>query len=344
MKLKQHAGLAVWSVAATLLIFAAAFMLFRFQRHYAAVNEQLQEQQTRFQALNNRDPYPSSSNIKLARKNLDNLRGYFRDVSASLREGQIEPRDMERADFPPLVERTLNSLWTAAAQSKVSFPENFAFGFQRYIAGELPATNYIPRLMVELKEVEELCRLLFDARISRLTDITRTEFDVADVQEATESSDSGRGRTRGRKRARSKEKKATKTITAGVDAAGDGIYTVEKYKLSFTARENALWTLLNNMANSPMFVVVTSIRVQGVVEPIELISYAALQEDKIRTMAADGRLTAQQQVRIQRICEQGEYDLPPREERVVAGREAVNVELECAIYRFNELSEEGLGQ
>ena len=328
MNVKKHIGIIVAGALGLILLGVAAFLLFTFHGKYAQVERDLNRQMDRFNALVRRNPYPSPSNVELAQKNYDELRDYAARLREALQQGQIEPEQLERADFPPLVERTLRGLWEDAEQSKVTFPEGFAFGFQRYIAGELPEPANIPRLVVQLKTVDALCHILFKAKISSLTNIEREEFDKNGVVEEEEE-DLSRSR---RRRDRSAPEEKEKTGVAGSRKKSD-LYSVETFTLSFACRENAVWDLLNEMVKSSLFVVVTSVEFQSALPKVDKISFAQFQEARIRAGAGQ-RLTPAQQEKIRQIREDKVYAPPSREERVVAGREEINVILKCEVYRF----------
>lgn len=327
MNVKKHIGIIIAGILGLLLLGGSVFLLVGFYGKYAQVEKSLNQQLNRFNALIRRNPYPSASNVELACKNYEDLQQYANRLREALQQGQIEPEQMERADFPPLAEKTLRGLWDAAAQSKCTFPDGFAFGFQRYIAGELPEPVNIPRLVVQLKTVDALCRLLFSSKISALTDIVREEFDKGPV--AAESEEDSRGR---RRRDRSAPAVSADAAASGIRQE-NGLYSLEKITLKFTCRENAVWDLLNEMVRSPLFVVVTSIEFQSPIPRVERISYAQYQENKIRAGAGQ-KLTPAQQAKIQQIRDDKVYAPPAKEERVVAGREEINVILKCDVYRF----------
>lgn len=327
MNVKNHIGLIIAGVCGAIVLGSAAFLLVSFHGKYSKVELSLSQQLERFNSLVRRNPYPSVTNVELARKNYEELQAYNDKLLAALQHGQIEPEQMERADFPPLAEKTLRGLWEAAAQSKVTFPDGFAFGFQRYIEGELPEPANIPRLVVQLKTVDALCRLLFMAKISALTDITREEFDKNGA--AVVEEDEGRSR---RRRDRSPQQDTRAESVAGAVRDSD-LYTVERITISFTCRENAVWNLLNEMVKSPLFVVVTSLQFQSPIPRVDRISYAQFEENKIRA-AAGQKLNPVQQAKIQQIREDKVYPPPTKEERVVAGREEISVILKCDVYRF----------
>jgi hypothetical protein len=332
---RNYIGLIVTGVVALLLIGGGVFLLLRFHGRYAEVDRQLKSQMQRHKELVSRDPYPSTENVELARRNYEELTQYADKLRTALQKEQIEPKQLEKADFPPLVERTLRQLWAAASASKVTFPEGFAFGFKKYIEGELPSRPNIPRLVVQLNTVNRLCRMLFDAKITKLTDLQRQEFDM-DNEEPEEEVVDARSRRRGRRGSRAQEQEEEKDPTAAKETE---LYSAETFQISFTCREMALWDLLNEMARSKLFVIVTKLEVNGELQRISKISYALAQENKIRAMGGD-RLTPSQQARIQRIREQGIYDPPTKEERVVAGRETIDAVLTCEVYRFKNVGAE----
>ncbi len=331
MNIKDHIGLVVGASIALLVVCASLFFLWSSHANYVAVDQELESKNKRHAALVGRTPFPSRENVAQTTTNYMALEQYAQNLLSSLIRDQIKPETMEKAYFPPLVERTLRGLWAVAADNNVTFPEGFAFGFQRYIEGDLPADEHIPRLVIQLKTIDAICRLLFSARISELTDIQRDTFDQNKPVAAKEA-------PRGR-RGRSSRKKPAPPPPEDLAQKQSENYTVEHFKLRFTARENALWEVLNEMDKCPTFIVVTSLQLSGEVKMIEKVSYAKIQEERIRAKAG-ATLSPMQEQLIKKITDDKIYDPPGRDARVVAGREAVDVVLACDVYRFREAQTE----
>lgn len=329
MNWKNHIGLLIAGGIVVLLVAGAAALLFVSRSGYVRTRRAYQDQKIRYERLVQREPFPSQENVERARENLDELREYAGVLRTALQTGQMNPEKMERAEFPPLAERVLRGLWEVADDNKVQVPENFAFGFRRYIEGDIPAAQHIPRLVAQLRTVDALCRLLFSARISALRDITREEFDLQAVREEPEED----ARTRRRRRPARRE---AEQETVEARGKSTDLYDVESFTLTFRARENALWDLLNKMASSDMFVVVTSIEFTSPVTPVSPISFREYQIQRIRELAG-ARLTPLQQERVREIeaLRDGDVPPPPIDERVVAGREEVTVIMKCDVYRFH---------
>lgn len=321
MNLRKNMVLLVGGGTAALLLLGTLVMLFRFQGGHREVSGQLESALSRLQQLNNRKPFPSPENIAAVEKVLDAQKSAATELQAALQRGKLTSESIEPAEFAPLLERVNKRIASRALESGVKLPDNFDFGFSRYAAGELPAAAAIPRLVVQLKAVDAICSVLFQARAAELVSIDRMVFesdgeaaaseDVVDVPQRRRQQVAG---------------KVAATVAAKVPpAATNELYDVERVNVTFLARETAAWDALNALARLPLFVVVSDVRMEN-------------------TLAAGGLLgkkTPPAAVGGEQAVAAGMARYPSHEERVVAGREPVRVSLVLDLYRFSDqISEE----
>lgn len=319
MTLRKNMGLMVAGAAALVLAGVAGFMLFKFRTVYQEVKHQLQSAQQRLDALHRRDPYPSDENVRLMETNFTVLDGYFDELFASLRKGQIEPVQMEPAEFPLLLEKTVRKLVSQARGANVELPVRFAFGFERYAMGELPEQQDVPRLVLQLKTIERFCEILFDARVTSILSVDRETFERGAVQD-------GRGGAEGRgRRSRSsydappeeEDEAASKEWTDP-----SGLFAKEHYVLTFMCRDSAIWQALNYLASRRMLTVVSDIRMANE-QPLPKPEAEARQP--IPTFAESPLRAA---------APAKPKEMLTHEERVVAGREEIKVVLGVDAYRL----------
>ncbi len=335
MNFRKYMLLIVGGGICLILAALALYLLLRFQSDYTRVDESLGNAMNQLSVLNYRDPYPSEENVKRLQQNLGGLREHFMALYSNLRQGQMEPRRMEPAEFPGVLGRARNQLAGKAAELNVKLPERFAFGFDRYV-GELPAAVDIPRLVIQTKEVEELCMALYRAKVSEISSIQRTIFEQAALVEAASSAEGRRG---GRRREGGEESPEGVVIPAVQTQDPNALYTREHYVLSFTATDSSVWELLNILARLPMFVVVTDIQMTS--ENKDL-NRGVLAKNAAATAAAQAAAAAQPNALglpppAPVIVSETNY--PPREERVVAGRERMQVVLGVDVYRFTRAAQ-----
>ncbi len=334
MKFKKHIVLIVGGSVALVAMVITLILLLRFHSSYQRVDSDLQAQMRRLDNLYQRDPYPSEANVLQVQTNLAVLQGYFDELFKSLRQGQIEPKQMEPAEFPLMLEKTIRKLSDRARELGIKLPQRFAFGFERYAAGALPNNTDVPRLMLQLQEVEALSVLLAQAKVSEVVAVTRQVFEQGAADEAARSDDEGR---RGRHRQRQVAADPSTGTPAGQPEVIDpsGLFSVEHYEFTFKARDQAVWDALNSFARCRPFVVVTGFEVQNENPLPKTVAAAAVlpgmggqSGNPASTMnspvgggAMPGGLGAKS-------------EMPSHEDRVVAGRELVKVTLELDVYRF----------
>ena len=178
MNFRKHMLLIVGGSIALVLLIATLFMLWKFYARYRTVNTGLISTTERLHGLSSgKHRYPCEENVALVQTNAAVLKAYFDDLFDTLKRGQVEPKKMEPAEFPLLLEKTIRKLLSQAAESGVTLPPRFAFGFDPYALGNLPNEEDVPRLARQLRTVEELCGLLYDAKVSDLGAIRRQVFE-----------------------------------------------------------------------------------------------------------------------------------------------------------------------
>lgn len=309
MNWRKHMILVVGGGIAALMLAGAAFLLLRLQGQYGAVSSDLQSAMNRLQQLNNRDPFPSRENIDLVRGNLETLSAAAAQLQETLQRGQVEGDAIEPAEFAPLLERITKRLGARADEAGVALPERGSLGFGRYAAGELPVTSAIPRLVVQVKAMEAVCSLLFQSRISQLVSVEREVFEGAEPSAEDAASEGRRRRT---------------AISSGPAApslpppASNDLYAVERLTISFTARETAAWDALNALARAPLFVAVQDVQMEN-----------------MAAAAGDiGKKRPPQAIGTEQAIRDGLGRYPSHDERVIAGRELVRVNLVIDMFRF----------
>lgn len=295
------------AVALSLLFLGAVALVVRGFLQFSEVETSLQGSKESLESLYVRNPFPSSENLKLERENLQTIKQELMDLQSAMGAEQIEPAEQSPAKFITQFWETQKSL-LAKAGGVIKVDKNFDFGFGRHMKGDLPAQQDIKRLTQQLKIVEALCNVLYTCKISALGGIARQEFESGTTAIATP-----------KPRVGNSADISLKNIVdplAGVIPEGK-LYGRWHFALSFSGREAAVMNVLNNLANSSLFVVVTSLDIKG---DEKLFDHKEVD-------AAPGK-TTEEAVPAK--------DAPkPRDYRVVCGRDAVlNVKLELDVYQF----------
>ncbi|HBA84960.1 MAG TPA: hypothetical protein DCZ95_12770 [Verrucomicrobia bacterium] len=320
--------LIVGGTISLVLILAALVMLFRFHGAFKKVNSELQSSMNRLTFLHQRDPYPSEANVEQMRKQADLLQGFFTNLYGQLQVGQLEPENMESAQFPLLLERTIRKLLDSSMTANVKLPARFAFGFDRYAKGELPSSSDIPRLVVQVKEVEELCNLLYKSKIGEIVSVTREVFEQGGSM-AQPTEPQGGGRRRGMANQSEQNASATAIFPHQPDAGEQaGLYSREHYTLTFASNDSSIREVLNAMARSPLFVVVSNLELDNAGKSVKKgadILPAKAPAPSSSVVAPAGSVPSAVGAKDTAVS---------REQRIVAGREPVVVKLEVDVYRF----------
>lgn len=336
---KDKLGLVIGGSVIAVVAIVLAVVLFKVWSDYSTVKSDMDGQKARLEQLRRRDPFPALENVERLAENADLMQQRFDALMGELLQGQIEPKSMERAEFPPQLERSVLRLRAAAAEAKVLLPAGFSMGFDRYLKGELPQnTNEISRLVVQLQEAEKVLGLVFSVGLGEIISFNRELFEgTAAAAGATDVSDP-RAARRSRRAARPEETEEA----AGVSAVRkqSELYSSEHFILEVRGREEAIWRFLNELARNEMKIVVTSIQLTSEQPDIKRSVDAIKQASKTAADLASRSALAGQQQR-PGVFSQPRADgsaapviVPSAEERVVSGREPVTARIEFDVYRF----------
>ena len=174
---RKHMPLLAGGLVVLLLAVGLLFWMFGAQGHYAESFSKLTTAQNQLQRLTSRNPFPSAGNVQAMGKQLETYQEYLDGLKAEMRKGQRVAEPVTRDRFRQLLEETLRQLVNGAREKGVVLPANFAFGFQRYAEGVLPAEEEMNRLVDQLYSVKALCEILYAAGINELVAVERTTFE-----------------------------------------------------------------------------------------------------------------------------------------------------------------------
>ena len=327
MKIRKHMVLVAGGGTALILILVALFMLYRFYRTYDRVNEDLDSTMNQLRALQERAPYPSRENVLVTQTNLVILQDYFAGLFKSLREGQIEPIEMEAAKFTPLLRDGILRVSRRAQDKGVALPPLFAMGVERYKLGALPSGADVPRLVVQLKTLEVLCDMLIDAKVSEIVSVKRSIFEQGAIDQDILPGNAGRwGRWAGGGGAPAPESAPADESPAEV-LDPSGLFSIEHYTLEFKCHEKSVWNILNALAKSKLFAVVKRVSIENenpVLKIATPVPAASAPAAPAPGSGAPGKPGAGQAI----------AEVKTQDQRVIAGRELVAVVLDVDVYRF----------
>ena len=317
MNLKKHLFATLLGAALTLTIGGSLSWLLRSRAHLIEEKRKFRRVENQFEHLRTRTPYPSEDNVEITKQNLTQLKDFEIELERILCASQIEPEEMERAEFPERLEVMYRDLGRIAASQNVLLPDSFFFGFDAY-QGVLPAARDVSRLTVQVGAIEAVCKLLFFSGITSIEAIERIRFERSPHENRSRRAPrSGRGRSR----------RSANTMSRVVPSSGraedrKGTYAVEHVDLLFTARDEQIWAVLDSFSSSQPFAVVTSVEFKSATPG--LVGTRPAFSD-VSSGPTPGFISEK---RVPKI-------LMTRDERIVAGRdEKVEVRIGVDLYRF----------
>ena len=201
------------------------------------VTGQLNDQTTQLKNLTTRDPFPSQSNIDLAKQEqqhaaelLDKIRKFFMPMSSFT--------NLDSAGFKSFLETTIFQLEHDAKDAGVELPSKFAFTFTPQRTRVDFASDTLVPLATRLAEIKALCQVLFDAKIHSLISLRRVQ--VAKEDESANDYLVGK-------------KPVTNAVTGTVSSP---------YEIVFQGFTSELAGVLDGFARSPHCFIVKNLDVQ----------------------------------------------------------------------------------
>jgi hypothetical protein len=317
--------LLIGGLVVLLLALVLGYLLFSAKSRYSEEASALSSVQSRLQRLSSRPVFPSEVNVQTMGKQLDIYQDYLTGLYESMRGGQAATQPIDRDGFRRMLETVLGKLLNDARSKSVAIPADFSFGFQRYVAGNPPAEEEMPRLVDQLQSVAALCGILYDAGIGELVSVDRTVFEK-DAQAAPVEEEFNRRSLRNRPNA---EAVAPRT---DLFKDPDGLFTKEHYVFSFRAQDGAIWKVLHRLSQGVPFVVVTKLDISNPARPAVVLPKAEEKPAPPKPVATGGWVAPGSATPVARE----ESVVLPRELRVVAGQELSNVRMEVDLYHFAE--------
>lgn len=322
---RKHMPLLVGGLVVLLLSAALLYLLFSMQGSYGDSFDALTMAQSKLHRLTSRPVFPSADNVQAMGHQLKIYEEYLDGLSKDMRKGQGPELTIDRDGFRRMLEEGLRQLVNDARAKSVTIAPNLAFGVQRYIEGNPPSAEEIPRLVDQFRSIAALCNILYDAGIGELTSVERTVFEK-DAQIAVPEEDVGR---RGRGRA----EPVAAAPSAELFRDPDGLFTKEHYVLSYRANDVAHRKVMDRLASGAPFTVVTQMEITNPARPAVVPPKSATDspESAPPQPVAAG---VWQAAGTRGGAPAAAPEILPRELRVVAGRELSDVRLEVDLYRF----------
>jgi hypothetical protein len=255
MKKKQIVVFGLGVVMIGVLVFSG-FVLVSALSHTEDVARQRDEKRAELGRIYNGTNFPSPSHVAMIQDDAHDLAGWNADFIQTQRtilqvETNLSPSQFKIQVLQPAI-RELAKTQTDGGSRIVA--ADFAFGFDAYIPGDrMPAAADIPKLAVQLELTRRLCREVFAANIIALHQIQHSVSESA-------APDTPASALRGNKPGAAA---AAARRIAEPDHNSPALTTSRHpFTLEFTARKDAMLTVLNRLVACDLFVTVKDINVR----------------------------------------------------------------------------------
>lgn len=264
---KQKTLLIAIGSAFGLVIAALLVFLFMQVGDMSAAKEARDTAESELDGHYQEKPFPNAENRKIREADAGDYNAAADKARELLSHGLPIPPEETPSQFVTRIGeriRELNERQTASREVSVSTrkaadaPEtvmDYAFG-KYFTQGEIPSAENVPRLATQFAAIDHMCTLLLDQGATKITQVSRTLFD-ATAQAPTEKRTTSR-RSRNKKQTTTTQQTATNELDPMLEK--DGV-TCESYTVHFTARYTTLASVLNAIAQDPLFIVVTDLSI-----------------------------------------------------------------------------------
>jgi hypothetical protein len=240
--LKRNLFLAFGGLIAAGLLGFGGYYLWTNYSNNKKVEADLAEKKGTLTTLYGQTPFPSKTNIDIARletkklrEAVTNLQQYFVPIPYPKVTGQ---------EFQTLLANTIYALHTNAQARSVILPnKTYAFSFEAQKTLLQFAQGSFPALPEQLAEVKTICQMLFEAKVNKLVNLRRMRLTTDDPPGSNDYH----------------ELKAEKDPTTGAVSS--------PYIVEFQSFTPELGMVLENFNKSRHGLIVRSILVDGVAQP-----------------------------------------------------------------------------
>ena len=189
---------------------------------------------TEWKGLAGHSPALTDENIAAASGEAERLKQVSTQVAPLLVTTPESP--LQPVEYKTLLENTINELTKRAETLGIDLRPRYSFTFTAQRAMVEFPTNSIPPLTTQLKEVKEICRILFDSKVHSLDTLKRVK--AYPTEEAAGAEDYLRDKI---------------VVTNAVGAV------ITPYQVAFKGFSSELTSVLEGFQTSPVFFVVKTV-------------------------------------------------------------------------------------
>ncbi len=310
----NNKGVAVWGSIFGCLVVLEFTALFLANAKLAQEKRTLKQLRNRWVMLQNRAPFPSDENVAVLQENLDGLEYHVGELAFEVMRDPFRQDAVEATDFSAQAQAVIERFQDRAALLGVILPESLEVGFADYASGgAVPKAEHVPRLSLQLYSVECVADVLVQSGVDSIDRLTR------DIFEKTAESAPPR-RRRGRGAMHAGGQKTNRSFASKIGP--NNLFYIERIGVSFSAKEDVVWQVLNSFAAAPHFMVVSkfSHTTKSTILEYNPESGKHAVDDETLHYLSGGILV-------------GEKALS-RPERIIAGNESIQVNLILNVYNF----------
>lgn len=172
--IKRNLFIVVASLISLGLLGGAGFFLHTKYEANRAITAELNSNIESLKNLANRDPHPGTDevdNISAAKKASEKTKQFLEEVKQFFPEQMTEPLDSRQ--FRAMLDTAISGLQNTADSYGVKLPEDYWFTFAAQKSAIQFDTNTLQTLATQLIEINELCKVLYDAKVIAIDSVRR---------------------------------------------------------------------------------------------------------------------------------------------------------------------------
>ena len=183
--IKRNLFLVVFGVIALGLLGWSVMYLINKLGTNSKLEQDLQAAKTELEDLLKRKPFPSKTNIQVARDELVRVRTNVNTVKQYFTPVPFEK--VADKDFTVVLQNTIFDLQKHAQQSGIGLPESdYAFSFKAQKNALTFAPGSFPTLPEQLAEIKAITEVVYDAKVNRIANIQRMRVTTDDPAGSTD--------------------------------------------------------------------------------------------------------------------------------------------------------------
>jgi len=183
--IKRNLFLVVFGVIALGLLGWSVMYLINNLGANSKLEGDLQAAKTELETLYKQNPFPSQTNIQLARAELVRARTNVNTVKQYF--SPVPYEKVADKDFTVLLQNTIFDLQKRAQQSGIGLPESdYAFSFKAQKNALTFAPGSFPTLPEQLGEIKAITEVVYDAKVNRIANIQRMRVTTDDPAGSTD--------------------------------------------------------------------------------------------------------------------------------------------------------------